>query len=77
MTFDIDMWKKIPPYMEIEGKSEKAVIDAIDMLGIPHEKFTAKDVESIYHDVYGINLNDIAILDFSIQELDYIKKFGE
>lgn len=77
VNFDIDKWPKIPPYMEIEGDSEKAVLSAIDMLGIPREKFTTKDVDSIYHDVYSINLDDIAILDFSVEELDYIKQFKE
>ena len=75
VNFDIDKWPKIPPYMEIEGTSEQAVLDAIDMLGIPREKFVTKDVDSIYHDVYGITLDEIAILDFSADELDYIKKY--
>lgn len=76
-NFDIDKWPKIPPYMEVEGDSEKAVLSAIDMLGIPCEKFTTKDVNSIYHDVYNINLDDIATLVFSVEELDYIKQFKE
>ena len=75
VNFDIDKWPKIPPYMEIEGVSEQAVLGAIDMLGIPHEKFITKDVDSIYHDIYGITLDEISTLKFSIDEIEYIKKY--
>ena len=75
VNFDIDKWPKIPPYMEIEGDSEQAVLDAMDMLGIKHEKFTTKDVDAIYHDIYNIVLDEIAVLDFSEEELKAIKQY--
>lgn len=75
VNFDIDKWPQIPPYMEIEGFSEQAVLDAIDMLDIPHEKFITKDVDSIYRDVYGITLDEIITLKFSTDEAEYIKKY--
>lgn len=75
VNFDIDKWPRIPPYMEIEGASEKAVLEAIDTIGIPHEKFTTKDVDTIYHDVYNIILDEIAVLDFSEEELNFIKQY--
>lgn len=75
VNFDVDKWPRIPPYMEVEGSSEKEVLDAINALNIPHDKFTTKDVDSIYSDVYGIVLDDIEILDFSAEELNYIHQF--
>lgn len=77
VNFDIDKWPKIPPYMEIEGVSEQDVFNAINMLGIPRENFITKDVDSIYNDIYGIILNNIAVLSFSSEELEYIKQYME
>ena len=77
IKFDIDIWPKIPPYMEIEGESEQAVLGAISMLGMSYEEFTTRDVDSIYNDVYGISLDKIKILKFSADELDYIKQYEE
>ena len=75
VNFDIDKWPKIPPYMEIEGFSEQSVLDAIDMLGIPHEKFITNDVDSIYRINYGIILDEIDTLEFSMAEIEYIEKY--
>jgi len=77
VNFDIDKWPLIPPYMEIEGLSEQEVLNAINALNIPYAKFTTKDVDSIYNDVYGIVLDDIDILHFSEAELNYIHQFEE
>lgn len=75
VNFDIDKWPKIPPYMEIEGTSEQSVLDAIDMLGLPHGKITTKDIDTIYHDVYNIILDEAMFLDFSAEELNFIKQY--
>lgn len=77
VNFDIDMWPKIPPYMEIEGNSEQDVLSAIDMLSIPRENCTTKDVDSIYRDMYNIVLDDIEVLEFTADELSYIMQFKE
>ena len=53
---DIDSWPLIPTYLEIEGASEDAVYNAVDALGIEREKIVTKDVESIYKDIYNIDV---------------------
>ena len=60
----IDYWPQIPPYIKIEGKSEHDVISAIEELGLSEEKITTLDVESIYKQVYGIDLLNIRELRF-------------
>ncbi len=55
---DIDFWPLIPTYMEIEGKSEAAVYNALETLGFKKEDATTRDVEGVYLD-YGFNLNEI------------------
>lgn len=77
VNFDIDKWPKIPPYMEIEADSEQAVLNAIDTLNISQEEFTTKDVDTIYKEMYDIILDEIAILNFSAEELNFIKQYKE
>lgn len=60
----IDYWPQIPPYIKIEGKCERDVLDAIEELGLNNEKLTTLDVESIYKQVYGIDLLNIRELRF-------------
>ena len=54
---DIDTWPKIPTYLEIEGSSETEVYNTLEQLGIPKEKATSLDVQSIYKEIYGIDLD--------------------
>ena len=61
---DIDTWPRIPTYLEIEGKSEQDVYDTLELLGIPKDKATALDVQSIYEQVYGIDLEKEPNLSF-------------
>ena len=61
---DIDTWPKIPTYLEIEGTSEEEVYNTLELLGIPKEKSTALDVQSIYEEVYGIDLDKDPNLSF-------------
>ncbi len=60
----IDYWPQIPPYIKIEGKSEHDVINTVEELGLSEEKITTLDVESIYKQVYGIDLLNIRELRF-------------
>ena len=53
---DIDTWPKIPTYLEIEGKNEEEVYQTLELLGIPRKNATALDVQSIYEQIYGIDL---------------------
>ena len=61
---DIDTWPRIPTYLEIEGISEKEVYDTLELLGIPKEKATSLDVQSIYEEIYGIDLEKEPNLSF-------------
>lgn len=74
-VFDFDIWPGIPAYLEIEGKSENNILNALEELEISENSVTTKDVESIYHDVYGIALDQIEHLHFSDAELETIRKY--
>jgi len=69
VTFDIDIWPGIPAYLEIEGKSEKDVLDALEKLEFSSDSFTTKDIDTIYSDIYGISLDEIKDLRFSNEEM--------
>lgn len=64
IEIDIDSWPKIPTYLEIEGKSEKEVIDMAKLLNIDESKLTTLNCKDIYEQIYGINLEEIPILKF-------------
>lgn len=55
---DIDYWPGIPTYLEIEGPSEEAVYNIVEVLGIRKEDCTSLDVDAIYKN-YGIVLDNI------------------
>ena len=61
---DIDTWQKIPTYLEIEGVSEQEVYDTLALLGIEESRVTSLDVQSIYEQVYGIDLEKNPNLSF-------------
>ena len=61
---DIDTWPGIPTYLEIEGTSEEEVYKTLELLGIPKDKATALDVQSIYEQIYGIDINKEPNLSF-------------
>lgn len=63
IEIDIDTWPMIPTYVEIEGKNEEEVLEAIDLLGLSREKLTTLDVQSIY-EYYGYDLEEIKDLSF-------------
>ena len=58
VEIDIDIWPKIPTYLEIEGPSEEIVYETLEKLGFSKEDSTTRDVEGIYLD-YGYNLSEI------------------
>jgi len=64
IELDIDEWPMIPAYLEIEGKSEYEVNKMVEILDIEKSNVTAKDVQSIYNDVYGIDITKIKDLKF-------------
>ena len=59
---DIDDWPYIPTYLEIEGPSEEAVYNVLDVLGYNKDEATSRDVEGIYKD-YGYEILEIKNLE--------------
>ena len=53
--FDIDQYPSMPPYLEIEGKSEEHIREAIDLLGLKNNKTWAKGERTLIQEVYGLN----------------------
>ena len=64
VEIDIDTWPMIPTYVEIEGKSEKSVLNIIKKLGINDKKITTLDVQSLYKEIYNIDITQIDVLKF-------------
>lgn len=60
---EIDFWPKIPPYVEIEGKSKKAVEDAVALLGFDLSQTTSINTMSVYKK-YGLDIFDFKELKF-------------
>ena len=67
VEIDIDTWPKIPTYLEIEGKDETEVYNTLDILGISKDRITTLDVQSIYKDVYNIDIIKNPNLSFSVE----------
>ena len=61
---DIDTWPRIPTYLEIEGKSEEEVYATLKLLGISKDKAISLNTQSIYKDIYGIDLSKEPLLYF-------------
>lgn len=64
VEIEIDHWPRIPAYMEVEGQSKEAVMRVLTLLDIDKEQVTTLDVQSIYLEKYGIDLEDISCLKF-------------
>ena len=60
----IDSWPLIPTYAEVEGKTNQDVKDVIKLIGVDEKKVTTFDVESIYREIYGIDIMKIKELKF-------------
>jgi adenylate cyclase, class 2 len=60
---EIDSWPRIPPYLEIEGKSREDVIRVAAMLGYGEDELTGENTTKVYAR-YGIELAGIAELKF-------------
>ena len=64
VEIDIDTWPRIPSYLEVEGKSEEEVYRTLDILGIPKDSVTALNTQSIYKEIYGIDISIEEMLSF-------------
>ncbi len=61
---DIDTWPHIPTYLEIEGSSEEEVYKTLELLEIDKKDATSLDVQSIYIEIYGIDIEKEPNLSF-------------
>lgn len=57
VEIDIDSWPLIPTYVEIEGSSEKEVIETQNLLNIDTTKLTTLNCDDIYRQIYGIDIS--------------------
>lgn len=64
VSIEIDTWPLIPTYVEIEGSSESEVLATLDLLGLSKDDMTTLDVESIYREIYGIDILSMSELKF-------------
>ena len=61
---EIDFWPKIPPYLEIEGKSVEDVKKVVEKLGFKMEDTTSMDVSMIFNTKYRVDVDNIKELKF-------------
>lgn len=64
MEIDIDSWPMIPAYMEIEGISEKEVLNKLKLLGVDESRFTTLNCGGIYAKIYRIDIDKIKEIKF-------------
>jgi len=63
VEIEIDFWPKIPPYLEIEGKSVSEVEETIKLLGYEISQATSINTTDVYKK-YGIDIESIQVLKF-------------
>lgn len=63
VSIDIDSWPMIPTYVEVEGSSESEVLETLKLLNIDGQ-VTNLDVQSIYGEIYGIDITKVEELKF-------------
>lgn len=64
VELDIDSWPYIPTYLEIEGKSEKAVKEMMELLNVDKEKVTSLDVQGVFKEFYNIDIAEVPVVKF-------------
>ena len=63
LEIEIDTWPMIPPYVEVEGKSEEEIYKFIELLGYSKEDVKVANTSGVYA-MYGINIYDFKELKF-------------
>ena len=53
--FDLDQYPQMPPFLEIEGKSEENVKDALGLLGLEKNKTWAKGERILIQEIYSLD----------------------
>ena len=56
VTFDLDTWPDIDPYIEIEAPTEKDVINAFKLLGLNYSQAMFGSSDIVYRRIYGIDI---------------------
>ena len=64
VELDIDSWPYIPTYLEIEGKSENAVKEMMELLNVDKEKATSLDVQGVFKEFYNIDIAEVPVVKF-------------
>ena len=59
VEISVDSWPLIPTYAELEGDSEAEIVALVEALGIKPAQLTTLDVNSIYKEIYGIDMLQI------------------
>lgn len=72
VEIDIDMWPKLAPYVEIEGKNEEEIKKVCKKLDIDYSKVTSLDVQSIYLQ-HGFDLNKNPIIELEDDKKEEIE----
>jgi len=70
LEIDIDFWPMIPPYLEIEGKTEEDIYNMVSILGFKKTDVKIANTDDIYK-IYGINIYDFKELKFEKTEPRY------
>lgn len=67
IEIDIDTWPLIPTYVEIEGRNVESVEQFLKKIDYDKEKITTLDVENVYREYYGIDINHYPNLTFELE----------
>ena len=59
VTFDIDTWPQIPTYVELEGPSMDALIEAAGKVGLDWGEVVYDDARNVIEKRYGIPLESV------------------
>jgi len=70
LEIDIDFWPMIPPYLEIEGKTEEDIYNMVNILGFKKNDVKIANTDDIYK-IYGLNIYDFSELKFEKIEPRY------
>lgn len=64
ITIDIDLWPKIPAYVEIEGPSVESLKNICKKLGLNWDKRFDGDAREVFRH-YGHNMDNLSVVTFS------------
>ena len=64
IEIDIDSWPMIPTYMELEGNNIEKIKELEELLEVDKDKITNLNCQSIYEQIYNIDVNNIKELKF-------------